>query len=48
MAVLPHRVPDLQFDVLLVDGQHPCTELDTNGQVMDRLAEEPLTDLRYI
>ena len=30
-------VPDLQFDLLGVDGDHSCAELDADGEVMHRL-----------
>ena len=32
-----HRIPDLQLDLLVVDGDHPCPKLNADGQVMDRL-----------
>lgn len=34
---LTGRVPNLQLDLLAVDGDHPGTELDPDRQVMDRL-----------
>ena len=30
-----HRVPDLKFDLLLVDGDHAGTELNSNREVCD-------------
>ena len=31
------RIPDLKFDLFVIDNNHSCTELDANGQVMDWL-----------
>lgn len=35
--LLAGRVPNLQLDLLAVDGDHPGAELDPDRQVMDRL-----------
>lgn len=35
-----YRVPNLELDGLVVDGDHPGAELDADGEVMDGL--EPL------
>lgn len=32
-----YRVPDLQFDLFVVNGHHSRTELHSDGQVVDRL-----------
>lgn len=32
-----HRIPYLQLDLLVVDGDHARTELHSNGEVMDGL-----------
>ena len=32
-----HRIPDLQFDLSIVNRDHPRAELHADGQVMDRL-----------
>ena len=34
---LSYRVPDLKFDLFPFDVDHPCPELYSDGQVMDRL-----------
>lgn len=36
-SLLPSRVPDLKLDLLAVDGDHACSELHANGQVVHRL-----------
>jgi hypothetical protein len=36
------RVPDLQFDVLALDFNHPCAELDADRDFM--LLSKPLVD----
>eukprot|EP00656_Telonema_subtile_P038940 TRINITY_DN440_c0_g1_i3.p2 TRINITY_DN440_c0_g1~~TRINITY_DN440_c0_g1_i3.p2 ORF type:complete len:101 (-),score=7.15 TRINITY_DN440_c0_g1_i3:297-599(-) len=32
-----YRVPDLKLDLLLVDGDHACAKLDTDGQICNRM-----------
>ena len=32
-----YRVPNLELDGLVVDGDHPGAELDADGEVMDGL-----------
>ena len=35
--LLPRRVPDLQLDLLVIDGDHACAKLHTNGEVVNLL-----------
>jgi len=30
-------IPDLQFDLFAINGNHACTKLHANGQIMHRL-----------
>ena len=32
-----HRVPNLQLDLLVIDSDHPGTELNTDGQIVNLL-----------
>ena len=32
-----HRIPDLQLDLLVVDGDHPRPELHPDRQIVHRL-----------
>lgn len=36
-GLLPGRVPDLQFDLFAIDGDHARPKLHSDCQVMDRL-----------